>query len=167
MKDENPNYLVLCLVCYYCLVRRTELTKLKVRDVILKNSVIYIDSSISKNKKSAAVTIPDKLVPYMVEHLKTANLSDYLFSTDFIPGDKQLAPKKISDEWVKIRNALNLKDKYQWYSLKDTGITNLLRSGISLIAARDQARHHSSMQTDAYTPKELIKANEDIRIANI
>lgn len=164
LKEINPSYFVLCLVCYYCLVRRTEITKLKVRDVMIKNGILYVEKEASKNKKSMPVTIPDALVPYLVEHLKSANSSDFLFSEDnYIPGKSRLAPKKISDEWSKLRKTMNLPREYQWYSLKDTGITNLLKAGVPLIAVRDQARHHSSLQTDAYTPKEILKANENIK----
>ena len=94
-------------------------------------------------------------------------MGDYLFSESYLPGAVQLAPKKISDEWVKIRTALKLPKKYQWYSLKDTGITNMLKAGVPTIAVRDQARHHSIIQTEAYTPKEILKANVDIKSVKI
>ena len=167
LQKEKVNYFVLCLIGYYCLVRRTEITKLKVSDVILKNGVIYVNKNVSKNKKSMPVTIPDVLIPFLVEHLKKAQMGDYLFSESYLPGAVQLAPKKISDEWVKIRTALKLPKKYQWYSLKDTGITNMLKAGVPTIAVRDQARHHSIIQTEAYTPKEILKANVDIKSVKI
>ena len=167
LKKEKENYYVVCLICYYCLIRRTELTKLKVSDVILINGVIYVNKNVSKNKKSMPVTIPDVLVPYLAKHLKNAEMGDYLFSDNYLPGRTQLTPKKISDEWVKVRTALNLPKKYQWYSLKDTGITNLLKAGVPPIAVRDQARHHSIIQTEAYTPKEILKANFDIKTVKI
>ncbi|AUC13839.1 hypothetical protein BTO06_01140 [Tenacibaculum sp. SZ-18] len=167
LEDEKRNYYMLCLLCYYCLIRRTEMTKLKVSDIILKNGVIYVNSNISKNKKSMPVTIPDLVIPYLVDHIKNAELGDYLFSDSFLPGKNKLAPKKISDEWAKVRLHLNLSKKYQWYSLKDTGITNLLKAGVPTIAVRDQARHHSIIQTEEYTPKEILKANVDIKTVKI
>ncbi|MDD7912909.1 tyrosine-type recombinase/integrase [Polaribacter ponticola] len=167
LKEKKENYYMVCLICYYCLVRRTEITKLKVSDVILKNGVIYVNKNVAKNKKSMPVTIPDVLIPFLVNHLKNAEMGDYLFSDNYLPGRNKLPPKKISDEWVKVRTALNLPKKYQWYSLKDTGITNLLKAGVPPIAVRDQARHHSITQTEAYTPKEILKANVDIKTVKI
>ncbi|PSG87385.1 tyrosine-type recombinase/integrase [Aurantibacter aestuarii] len=167
LKKLNYGYYVMCLTCYYCLIRRTEMTKLKVSDIVLKNGIIYVDKETAKNKKSQPVTIPDALIPILVEHLKNAKQTDYLFSSNFDVGKTQLKPKKISDEWDKMRSNFKLENKYQWYSLKDTGITNLLKAGVPLISVRDQARHHSSLQTDAYTPKEILKANENIRNAEI
>lgn len=166
-KSKSHGYYVICLLCYYCLIRRTELTKLKVRDVFIKNGTIYISSETAKNKKSLPVTIPDTIINTLADHIKKANKKDYLFSENYQPGPKPMNPKKISDEWQKVRKVLSLPPAYQWYSLKDTGITNLLKAGVPLIAVRDQARHHSSMQTDEYTPKEILRANESIKTARI
>ena len=61
-----------------------------------------------------------------------------------------------------MRTKLNLSEKIDWYSLKDTGITDLLKAGVPLISVRDQARHYSSKQTDEYTPRSLKKADATI-----
>lgn len=167
METKNRSFYILNLVAYYCLIRRTELTKLRVRDVLLKNGIIYVTSETAKNKKNMPVTIPDVLMPFLAEHLQTAQLDDFLFSENYSSGNMKLKPKKISDEWSKLRKELKLPNKYQWYSLKDTGITNLLKAGVPLIAVRDQARHHSSIQTDAYTPREILVANQNIKSAQI
>jgi len=167
LKQTNPEYFTICLCCYYCLIRRTEMTKLKVKDVVLQNGIIYIEKDSSKNKKSQPVTIPDSMMPIMANHLRSATQNDYLFSKNLRPGNKQLKPKKISDLWDKVRLELKLPNEYQWYSLKDTGITNLLIAGVPIIAVRDQARHSDIKQTDAYTPKQILKANGSIKSAFI
>ena len=123
--------------------------------------------TLPRNTKQLAKKKLDVLIPFLVNHLKNAEMGDYLFSNNYLPGRNKLPPKKISDEWVKVRTALNLPKKYQWYSLKDTGITNLLKAGVPPIAVRDQARHHSITQTEAYTPKEILKANVDIKSVQI
>ncbi|WP_109852825.1 site-specific integrase [Aquimarina sp. AU58] len=162
--ENNKNFYTLCMSCYYCLIRRTELTKLRVGDVMLINNVIYIESSVAKNNKSQPVTIPDILVPHLAKHLSKANNSQYLFSADnFAPGDTQLKPKKISDTWAKMRREANLPPSIQWYSLKDSGITDLLLNGVELLRVRDQARHHSISQTEDYIPKELLRADKKIK----
>lgn len=166
LQKENSNYYVICLMCYFCFLRRTEITKLKVSDVILVNGIIYVNKNVSKNKKSQPITIPNVLMPVLANHLKNAKTGDYLFSENYLPGNTAITPKKISDEWVKIRSTLKLPKIYQWYSLKDTGITNMLKAGVPTISVRDQARHHSIIQTEAYTPKEILKANGDIKTVN-
>ena len=164
-ETRNIFYLTLCQTCYYCLIRRTELTKLRVSDVSVKNSTLHIDSQDSKNRKSSTVTIPDVLLPLLKSHIKNQNPNHYLFSNVFKPGKTRLSPDMVTKKWGHMRNKLNLDPNIHWYSLKDTGITNLLRAGVPLISVRDQARHHSSNQTDTYTPKDILKANVDIKTA--
>lgn len=150
----NQGYYTLCMCTYYAFIRRTELTKIKVSDVHLNKGFITIDSKISKNRKTENVTIPNNLYPLLIEHLKFAKNSDFLFSTNnFNAGKIQLTPKKVSDQWNRFRKAHGVGNIYQFYSLKDTGITDLLNSGIPAIKVRDQARHHDLKITESYTQR--------------
>ncbi|MDO4229839.1 MAG: tyrosine-type recombinase/integrase [Capnocytophaga sp.] len=163
LEATNHAYYTLCMTTYYCFIRRTELTKIKVSDVNLLKGYILVQAENSKNKKSEAVTIPNTFLPTLALHLSRANNSDYLFSADgFAPGHKQLSPKKISDEWDRFRKREKFDNKFQFYSLKDTGITDLLNSGIPAIKVRDQARHHDLKITEAYTARSKF-ADETIK----
>jgi site-specific recombinase, phage integrase family len=154
LRETNFHYYVLCMLTYYCFIRRTEITKLKVSDVHLRQGYILIDGENSKNRKTESVTIPDAFLPDLALHLSKANNSDYLFSqNNYKAGSKPIPPKKISDEWAKFRNANKLDSKFQFYSLKDTGITDLLNTGIPAIKVRDQARHHDLKITESYTAR--------------
>ena len=156
LRDKDFHFFTCCMLTYFCLIRRTELTKLKVSDVRLSESRIILDGTITKNRKTDSVTIPDVFLPILAQHLVTANNSDYLFGEDFKPSKKQLNPKKISDTWTKYRKKYKFDSKFQFYSLKDTGIMDLLNSGIPSIKVRDQARHYDIKQTEAYTTRNLI-----------
>jgi site-specific recombinase XerD len=150
------------------LVRRTEITKLTVDSVILKNNIIYIKNNQSKNHRNFSITITNELKPYLISHIKNAEKTDFLFSAaNFEAGPIQLQPKKISDTWNKYRNALKFNKTFQWYSLKDTGITNFLQLGIPTIDVKNQARHHSITQTEAYIPRTILKAVDGIKNANL
>ena len=59
-----------------------------------------------------------------------------------------------------LRKELNLSDRYKLYSLKDTGITNMLHANTDILTVRDQARHSSILITDIYTPKDIKEANK-------
>ncbi len=151
---ENKEYYILCMCIYYAFIRKTEITKIKVADVNLKMGYITVLGENAKNKKTENVTIPNALQPYLEDLLKNANPNDFLFSHDnFKSGPKQLAPKKISDQWAKFRKQYNIPLQFQFYSLKDTGITDLLNSGIPAIKVRDQARHHDLKITESYTQR--------------
>lgn len=164
LRETKFHYYVLCMLTYYCFIRRTELTKLKVGDVYLHGGYIVIDGENSKNRKTESVTIPDVFLPDLALHLSKAKNSDYLFSANnFKAGPTPITPKKISDEWAKFRKLHKFDSKYQFYSLKDTGITDLLNSGIPAIKVRDQARHYDLKITESYTARnkyadEMVKS---------
>lgn len=154
LKEENFNFFVLCMGTYFCFLRRTEMTKLKVSDVFLKDGYIVITSDNSKNRKSESVTIPNAYLPLLAQHLEKANNDDFLFSgSDFKTGKTQLKPKKISDTWDLFRKEKKIESMYQFYSLKDTGITDLLNNGVPAIKVRDQARHYDLKITEGYTAR--------------
>ena len=160
---KNTNYLCLCLTVYFCFIRRTEISKLKVKHVSLQNDSIFIPGEISKNKKDGVVTIPKMLKEIFIDHLENSTQEDYLFSSEkFKPGKNKLNPKKISDEWSKMRKELNFNKAYQFYSLKDSGITQLFNLNVPLIKIRDQARHHDIKITETYAPRSQ-KADEFLR----
>ena len=163
IKAKNFEYYIICLLTYLCFIRRTELTKLKVKDFEFQNYIIRLRPEVSKNKNNDMVTIPEFLIEILKNHIKNKNENDFVFSADnFKPGCEKLHPKKISEKWAKIRTELNFKKTYQFYSLKDTGITRLFKMNIPTITIRDQARHSDIKTTETYTPK-IKKADDDIR----
>ncbi|WP_044403422.1 site-specific integrase [Lacinutrix sp. Hel_I_90] len=165
---NDEAFLILCLSCYYCLIRRTELTKIKVKDLNFEKQTLFIDSSDSKNRKSAFVTIPNQLLEKLKDHVSGFSADYYLFSNKgYVPGPTKINPDLISRKWRFMREKLELPKNIHWYSLKDTGITDLLLDGVPLISVRDQARHHSSMQTDSYTPREMRSSDENIKNSKV
>ena len=84
----------------------------------------------------------------------------YLFSTDFKPGENYHTEKAFRDFWDRhIRKDLKFSKTYKFYSLKDTGITAMLRC-CDTLTVRDQARHSSILMTNTYTPMDIKAANE-------
>lgn len=154
LEKINKQYYTLCMMTYFCFIRRTELTKIKVCDISLINQTITIENTNSKNKKTEIVTIPNAYINLLADHIKKANNNDYVFSgNNFTPGKSKMNPKKISDTWEKYRKQLNIKSEFQFYSLKDTGITDLLNAGVPALKVRNQARHSDIKITEKYTSR--------------
>lgn len=158
LKMHDFGFYVLCLVEYYLFIRRTEIAKLKALAFDLDQNLVTIPAEVSKNGKDDQVTIPAIMIPELQRYLAPLknhphpqNL--YFTGPDFGPSTKALAPKKISDTWSKYRQKLGLKKTYQFYSLKDSGITDMLSSGVPSIIVRDQARHYDVAQTDTYAAR--------------
>jgi len=161
---NNPHYLLGCYFCYYCFIRPHEISQIKIQDINFQSSTIILFAEQTKNKKDAVVTIPDT----MLNLLKTLKIDRcqkefYVFSDNFMPGEKYKSGKSFRDYWhYTLKKALKLPNEYKFYSLKDTGITKLLHY-VPAIVVRDQARHHSLSMTDKYTPLEIMEANEKIK----
>jgi site-specific recombinase XerD len=50
-----------------------------------------------------------------------------------------------------MRESLSMPESYHFYSLKDTGITEMLESGMPSKFVKDLAGHHSLSMTERYT----------------
>lgn len=162
--EHDRHFLLACYILYYCLIRPKEMSMLKLSDVSVMNGTILVRSSVSKNGKDSVVTVPDCVMRYMMDLGVLNHPTDwYLFSKDFMPGPEYRRPRQFCDAWKAVSSALKLPAEYKFYSLKDTGITDLIKDGTDLIAVRDQARHYSLEMTDLYTPMASRDANRDIK----
>ena len=159
---NDRHFLLACHLLYNCFIRPVEMTRLKIGWINVKEGTITIPAEASKNRETMVVTLPVKVLHYAIE-LGIFNYpnSDFIFSEKLLPGKTQIDPKIFRDHWQKVRKALNLKKEWQFYSLKDTGITEMLDARIATITVRDQARHSSLAITELYT-RHNRKANSDV-----
>jgi len=164
LSENNPYFLLASYILYYCFIRPAEMSKLRLSNIDLHKQTIYIPGDISKNKKDATITLPAKVIRLMVElNIFSHNTNYYLFSDGFKPGSTQRTEKIFRDFWANhVRKDLKFSEKYKFYSLKDTGITNMLRH-YDTLSVRDQARHSSILMTDIYTPHDIQEANDLIK----
>ena len=161
-KEKDPHFLFACYLLYYCFIRPVEMTRLKIEHFNIKGCTLTIPGELSKNKKTQTVTVPKKVILYGVEiGIFSAPKSDYIFSDKLRPGCTEIDPKIFRDHWERVRKALKLRKEWKFYSLKDTGITELLDKNTASITVRDQARHSSLAITDIYT-RHRDMANKDL-----
>lgn len=161
LADKNKYFMLASYILHYALVRPKEMSWLKLSDFSLAKQTIFINAKISKNKRSAIVTLPAKVIKLMIE-LKVFDYPGhfYLFSKDFKPGENYHSEKAFRDFWDRnVRKDLKFPKTYKFYSLKDTGITAMLRC-CDTLTVRDQARHSSILMTNTYTPQDIKAANE-------
>ena len=156
----NKPFYTMCMMTYYCFVRKLEMTKLKVSDIDINKRVIEVRSETSKNKKTEIVTIPNSYIDLLQDHIKGADKNDFVFGYYYAPDKKQITSKKINLQWNKFQKLLNIGREFQFYSLKDTGITDLLNAGVPALKVRNQARHSDIKITEKYTARN--KNSDDI-----
>ena len=66
------------------------------------------------------------------------------------PAAKQIPEAKMRKTWEKMRAAVKLPVEMQLYSLRDTGINNMLKSGIDPLTVMQHADHHDLSMTTRY-----------------
>ena len=164
LEENDKMFLLACYLLYYCFIRPQELCRLQVKNLQLRSHTIYIRGDQAKNRKDEYITLNEKVETY-IQSLGLCNYpSDfYIFSRRMKPGEYEISPSRFGERWDKLRSTLGFSSKYQFYSLKDTGITELADRNVTNISIRDQARHSSLAITDVYTRHSTAKANEELR----
>ncbi|MDL2313179.1 phage integrase SAM-like domain-containing protein, partial [Bacteroidales bacterium OttesenSCG-928-B11] len=73
LKEKNPNYLTICKLVYYSLIRPNEIQEIRIGDIDLKNHFIKITGDIAKNHKQRFAA----LTPDLIDDLKKININQY------------------------------------------------------------------------------------------
>lgn len=161
-KREDPFFMLACYLLFYCFIRPVEMTRLHLSDIDVSTCTITIPADSSKNGKRQTVTMPKKVLMHALDlGVLSEPVSYFIFSDKLRPGKTQIDTKIFRDHWEKVRRALSLRREYKFYSLKDSGITEMLDNNMKAIAVRDQARHSSLSITEIYTSHRQ-HANKDI-----
>jgi len=71
--------------------------------------------------------------------------------------------RKIAKRWDNLRFDLNIPKEMQFYSLRDSGIIQMLEDGISPEMVQKQADHHSLEVTSEYVKHARPDGIEEIR----
>ena len=161
LERHNRHFLLACYLTHYMCIRPKELSRMRVDDINIGMCTITLMADQTKNHDSVTITMPKKVARLMIDlDIFSSHSGCYLFSDRFRPGENPKSEKQFRDYWKNhLQKDLKFSKKYKYYSLKDTGITNMLRNGIDPISVRDQARHSSLAITNTYTPLELKAAN--------
>lgn len=160
VKEKMDGFRIICLLTYHCLIRPKELLMLKVSYVSFRNNLITIPASVAKNHCERQISMPMDLALLMADFIKSATSDQFLFSDGYRPGKKMLTTRDTGRTWSNMRKELGLPDCYQFYSLKDTGITEMLEAGVPAKMVQELADHHSLEMTQKYVGKSRA---DDIR----
>ncbi len=65
-------------------------------------------------------------------------------------GNVSMASHTYGNVWREMRDRLKLPKEYQLYSLRDTGINNMLKAGIDPLTVMQATDHHELSMTTRY-----------------
>lgn len=153
-----PNYNSAMQLCFRLFVRPKEICGLRIRDIDFDNQILRIPPELAKNHRERLLGIPDPLFDYF-KTLAAVNPSYYIYgnASDYSPSPKRISPSRIGEKWKEMRDKLKLPASYQFYSLKDTGITEMLEAGVPAKYVKELADHHSLEMTERYTHRSEAK----------
>jgi integrase/recombinase XerD len=86
-----------------------------------------------------------------------------LFSEKFKPGKTKIDPRVIAKYWDKLRKEIGMPMEMQFYSLRDTGITQMFSDHIDPVHIRNQADHSSLEITNVYTKFASNNISQEIK----
>ncbi|MEE0952348.1 MAG: tyrosine-type recombinase/integrase [Paludibacteraceae bacterium] len=160
IKNEQKGFLLVCMLIYSGLIRPKEIRQLRIRDIVLHKHCIIVPSSVSKNHCTRVVGITPEVEELMLElNIDKLPIDYFICGKGLIPGLESAPESAYTKAWMNMRRELKLPDTMQLYSLKDTGITNMLENGVPAIDVMKQAGHHDLSMTTQYAN------HKDIRIA--
>lgn len=164
-KREMGEYVAMIRLCFRYLIRPKEMLMLRLRDIDFDTGLLHIPPEVSKNHNERIIALGYDVMKYFLGLQKEGTRSDdYIFSTNFKPGDRLYTTKNMFTVWQRMRVHLSMPDTYHFYSLKDTGITEMLDSGMPSKFVKDLAGHRSLAMTERYLhiadAKRILKSNK-------
>lgn len=156
-EERNMGYFFVCSLVFYSLIRPTEVTRLRVRDIDKENGIIYLPDTATKCHRGRFTPIDPAILQRFVASIEGRDGAEYVFARSFNPGLAGLKKKQYLVMWERMRDDLHLPVEYQLYSLRDSGIRAKLDSGMDPAIVMHAAGHHNLQETTKY----VIKANKE------
>ena len=148
---NKPNYLIVLQLVFNSLIRPKEIAELRMKDLNLQEKYIMVRSEVAKTHNARYASLSDELVRLLsAPEFAKAKLNDFILSNGYVPGPVPISKARFRKDWDKMRKALNLPDEMQLYSLRDTGINMLLKSGVDTLTVMQHADHHDLSITTKY-----------------
>ncbi len=151
LQSRDNNFLTVLYLVNISLIRPKEIRNLRIRDVKLAQKAIIIRGENAKNHHERYAAIS----PQVLEKLLDMNLDKYpedyyLFGPELMPDKISCGEARFRKEWFHIRRDLKLPEAMQLYSLRDTGIFELLKSGVDSLSVMQHAGHRDLSMTTRY-----------------
>ena len=158
----DPNFIVVLQLIYTALLRPKEIRMLKIGDIRLSERCIVVQPDVAKNHHMRFASISQGII----EGLQRMGVERYpaeyfLFGDDNKPARRPIPTSRWTKMWDKMRRIVGIPLEMQMYSLRDTGITEMIKSGIDQLSVMQQADHSSLDITTIYA------RHADPNLANI
>ncbi len=148
--DYNPNYLIVLELVFTSLLRPREISRVQLQQINLKEHYIYMPADKTKNGHHRYAFLSEELCRMIAPLIDQKPGDWFLMTQGYVPGREQMDSKRYRKTWDKMRRDLKLPQEMQLYSLRDTGINNMLKAGIDPLTVMQAADHHDLSMTTRY-----------------
>lgn len=151
IQRENPDFEIIYHMVMISLIRPVEISRLQVCDIDLEKHCICLPSSKTKNGKTRIAPLTDRLCELLKKHIEGAPQDYYLFDSKFKATAKPAHSDAYGRWWSKMRQDLGLDERYQLYSLRDTGMNTMMTEcGLDPVTVMETADHSDLSITTKY-----------------
>ena len=150
-REKNPAFIIVMQLVYKSFLRPVEITRVKVEQLNFEKHCIEMKGSQKKNGKDHNCRMDDKLEALLRDHIRGAKPDDFVFGAGtWKPSQTPAASHSFTIIWDRMREALKLPREYQLYSLRDSGINNLLKAGATDLDVVQIVGHSDLSMTFCY-----------------
>lgn len=152
LEEKDPAFLIFLELVFFSLMRPMEIRRCKISQLHLDEHYIHIPADQAKCWIHRDAPLSDELIARIRAYLNTYTYrsDDYLFSSYFQPGSTPVGKKAIWSRWEKVRKKLELDPSQTMYSLRDSGIVDMLHAGMDNLTTMHAAGHHDLRITSVY-----------------
>ena len=149
---------------YNSAMRPKEITNIQIKDIRLNDRYIIVREDNAKNGKARCATITAEVIEYLRPLIENLPDNHFLFgmNKDLLPDDKRCALSKFRKLWDDMRTKLKLPQEMQLYSLRDTGMIDLLHAGVDELSVQHHYDHSNLTIQAIYTNHHDPNLNERI-----
>lgn len=149
-ENNMPGLLTVCELVFTSLIRPKEIRLIRIEDVCLDGHYIYIKGDNAKTHFERFASLTPQLEARISALVKGARPKWYLIGDGYKPNARPISDSRFRKDWDAMRRALDLPKEMQLYSLRDTGISEMLKSGIDALTVMQHADHHDLSMTTRY-----------------
>ncbi len=148
---DNTGFALVLNLVYSSLIRPNEIRHIQIKHINLKEKYIEIPGNVAKNHRQRHSALSDASIELLYKLNYSAFPKNYyLIGNGMAPSNKMCGNGKFTKEWAKLRAKMKLPANMQLYSLRDTGIYEMLKAGIDNLSVMQHADHHDLSVTTKY-----------------
>lgn len=160
-----PEFWIFTQIFFHSGARKTEITRLKGKDVDLERQVFTRVIKKDKPFREVETTIKDIAMPFWRQALKHCGPEDYIFSEGLVPGAKPIRPDQINRRWTTwIKKPLGIH--IDFYKLKHLNTTQTAAIAGERAAASHNAHTSTAMVVKIYDVGRESREHEAMKKVN-